>query len=86
MKWYPFDRQTCNMWIRMPPHYRNAVRLNPERIVYKGKRDELTKYFVDKILFCSRENGSRLVLEVTLGRPLISSILTIYIPLGSFLL
>ena len=51
MKWYPFDRQTCNMWIRMPPHYRNAVRLNPERIVYKGKRDELMKYFVDKILF-----------------------------------
>ena len=39
------------MWIRMPPHYRNAVRLNPERIVYKGKRDELMKYFVDKILF-----------------------------------
>ena len=80
MKWYPFDRQTCDMWISMPPYYQNVVRMNPERIVYKGKRDELTEYSVDKILFCSRESGSQLVFEVTLGRPLISSILTIYIP------
>ena len=80
MKWYPFDRQTCKMWIKMPPHSRNAVRLNPKRIKYKGKRDELTEYSVDKIIFCSRESGARLVFEVTLSRPLMSSILTIYIP------
>ena len=80
MKWYPFDRQTCDMWISMPPYYQNVVRMNPERIVYKGKRDELTEYSVDKILFCSQENGTRLVLVVTLRRPLLGSILTTFLP------
>ena len=80
MKWYPFDRQTCNMRMGMPKRYQDFVRLNPEKIEYKGNRDELTEYSVDKILFCSLENGTKLVFEVTLSRPLISSILTIYIP------
>ena len=35
---------------------------------------------VDQILFCSESNGTQLVFEVVLARPLMSSILTIYIP------
>ena len=80
MKWFPFDRQTCNIRMGMPKYYQDFVRLSPEKIEYKGNRDELTEYSVDKILFCSLESGTKLVFEVTLGRPLISSILTIYIP------
>lgn len=81
MKWFPFDRQTCNMRMSMPKHYLDFVRLNPEKIEYnKANKDELTEYSVDKILFCSLESGTKLVFEVTLVRPLISSILTIYIP------
>ena len=80
LKWYPFDRQTCNMWMKLPKHYRDFVRLNPENIKFKGNKDELTEYSVDQILFCSESNGTQLVFEVVLGRPLMSSILTIYIP------
>ena len=80
LQWYPFDRQTCNMWMKMPRHYQEFLRLNPEKIEFKGNKVELTEYSVDEILFCSQSNGTRLVFEVTLGRPLISSILTIYIP------
>ena len=81
MRWFPFDRQTCNIRMSIPKHYRDFVRLNPEKIEYnKAHKDELTEYSVDKILFCSLENGTKLVFEVTLGRPLMSSILTIYIP------
>ena len=80
LKWYPFDLQTCNMWMNMPRHYRDRVRLNPERIEYQGNKAELTEYSVDQILFCSAVNGTELVLSVTLGRPLTGSILIIYIP------
>ena len=69
------------MQMSMPKHYRDFVRLNPEKIEYNTRnKDELTEYSVDKIQFCSFESGTRLVFEVTLGRPLMSSILTIYIP------
>ena len=71
LQWYPFDRQTCNMWMKMPRHYQEFVRLNPEKIEYKGNKAELTEYSVDKILFCSAANGTELVLSVTLGRPLL---------------
>ena len=80
LKWYPFDIQTCDMKMNLPKHYRDFIRLNPEKIEYKGDRDELTEYHVDKLIFCSKSNGTHLVLEVTLNRPLISSVLTIYIP------
>ena len=80
LKWFPFDRQTCQMWMSLPKHYQDFVRLNPEKIEYKGNKEELTEYSVDKILFCSLESGTKLVFEVTLGRPIMSSILTIYIP------
>ena len=80
LQWYPFDRQTCNMWFKIPKHYRGFVRLNPEKIEHKGNKAELTEYSVDKILLCSAVNGTELVLSVTLGRPLTGSILIIYIP------
>ena len=80
LKWYPFDIQTCDMKMNLPRHYRDFIRLNPEKIEYKGDRDELTEYHVDKLIFCSKSNGAPLVFEVTLNRPLISSVLTIYIP------
>ena len=68
------------MWMSLPKHYQDFERLNPEKIEYKGNKEELTEYSVDKILFCSLESGTKLVFEVTLGRPIMSSILTIYIP------
>ena len=80
LKWYPFDCQTCYMELTFPRFYRDFVRLNPERVEYHGDKDEMTEYSVDKIRFCSEENGTRLVLVVTLGRPLLGSILTTFLP------
>ena len=65
LKWYPFDLQTCNMLMSLPKHYSFIVRLNPESIAYNtGNKNELTEYSVDKILFCSQENGTKLIFEV----------------------
>ena len=80
LKWYPFDTQTCSMLFSMPQHQRNFVRLKPQKIKYQSNGAELTEYSVDKLILCSKSNGTQLVLEVTLGRPLMGSILTIYIP------
>ena len=80
LKWFPFDHQTCNMELTFPKFYRDFVRLNPESVEYHGDKNEMTEYSVDKILFCSQENRTRLVLVVTLGRPLLGSILTIFLP------
>ena len=80
LKWFPFDHQTCNMDLTFPKFYRDFVRLNPEGVEYHGDKDELTEYSVDKMLFCSQENGTRLVLVVTLGRPLLGSVLTTFLP------
>ena len=80
LHWYPFDQQTCDMQMSLPKHYLDYVRLNPKRIDYKSDRGELTEYSVDKILFCTLSNGTKMVIEVTMSRPLISSVLTIYVP------
>ena len=80
LKWYPFDYQTCKMGMNLPGHYRDIVILNPEAIHFSGNKEELTKYSVDKLVLCSKSNRSQLVFEVTFNRPLMNSILTIYIP------
>ena len=63
LKWYPFDLQTCTMLMNLPKHY-SWVKLNPESIKYTGNKNELTEYSVDKILFCSQDNGTKLIIEV----------------------
>ena len=80
LKWFPFDHQTCNMEVTFPKFYEHFVRLNPEGVEYHGDKDEMTEYSVDKMLFCSKGNGTRLVLVVTLGRPLLGSVLTTFLP------
>ena len=80
LHWYPFDQQTCDMQMSLPKHYLDFVRLNPKRIDYNSDSEELTEYSVDKILFCTLSNGTKMVIEVTMSRPLISSVLTIYVP------
>ena len=80
LKWYPFDLQTCNMWMASPEYNQHFVKLVAKELEFAGSRNELTEYYVDNMRFCSSSNGTLLVLGVTLSRPLMSSILTIYIP------
>ena len=79
LKWYPFDLQTCNMLMNLPKHYSFIVRLNPESIAYNtGNKNELTEYSVDKILFCSQENGTKLIFEVCYFKCVLFFLLTRY--------
>ena len=68
------------MWMASPEYNQRFVKLVAKELEFAGNRDELTEYYVDNMRFCSSSNGTLLVLGVTLSRPLMSSILTIYIP------
>jgi hypothetical protein len=78
MAWYPFDRQTCTMQFYS---FNDFTALHPERLEYTGPK-KLTQYFVMNYSVCPRDIGGRKGIEVTflLGRPLVSNILTIFIP------
>ena len=68
------------MLMNLPKHY-SWVRLNPESVEYTGNKNELTEYSVDKILFCSQGNGTKLIVEVC-----ILYLCFLYIFLGVYLL
>ena len=83
LAWYPFDSQICNMKIYLNE---DAILFTPETLNYKGP-EALTQHFVKGILFCSFpiEDKSGIIVEVELGRPLIGSILTVFLPTGMLL-
>ena len=80
LRMYPFDMQVCEMVFELPSDIAEFVRLRPRKLKYEETANQLSEYLVDQISFCSRNKGEFLVVEVVLKRPLISSILTIFIP------
>ena len=79
LTWYPFDSQTCTMEVLS--QYVDLVDLNPDGISYSGP-EALTQYVVKNYRMCRTMIGSEegVVVDITLGRPLISNILTVFIP------
>jgi len=75
---YPFDTQRCTIQLKFPDFYEQFVGFKAENMFNNAK--ELATYKIEKIFFCSHANNTRLIVEITLGRPLISSILTIFVP------
>ena len=77
-KWYPFDSQVCPLIFNMSE---TNVVLRVGNIQYSGDR-ELLQYFYKSINFCNKvkkgENG--ISIEVTLGRPITSSLMTTFLP------
>lgn len=78
MVWYPFDSQTCGM------HFysiNDFTALTPLTMSYEGPV-ELAEYFVKDIMICSQtlQNKTGISVVVTLGRPLINNIFTIFTP------
>ena len=63
-----------------------GISLIPDTIHYSGPQD-LTLHFVKSVGFCSAKikGKSGIIVEVVLGRPLIGSILTVFLPTGMFL-
>ena len=87
LHWYPFDTQVCqmNMIIRLIGS-RQFTDMNPVLLKY-NKDISLAQYTLGKIQMCRSsfhgERGFRV--EVNLGRPIISNILTVFIPTTTLL-
>ena len=79
LTWYPFDSQTCTM--EFLSQYVDLVDLNPQSITYSGP-EYLTQYVVKSYRMCRAMVGLEegVVVNVTFGRPLVSNILTVFIP------
>ena len=75
---YPFDTQVCKMEFASNMY---LTKLVPD-VLEINPNISLDRYTVSKVQMCQtplRERGG-LVVEVTLGRPIISNILTVFIP------
>ena len=83
MNWFPFDTQQCQMVFSVPKDMNNFVKIVTNGHSYLGPV-ELTQYFVrDTKMFSellSEEAQQAIVYEVTLGRRLLGTILTIFVP------
>ena len=84
MKWYPFDTQECSMQYKVVNRYSDFATLVIENLSYAGPED-LTEYKVKGYRMCYVKLGQQIKydgveVKVTLGRPLISNILIVFIP------
>ena len=82
MNWYPFDTQKCRMTFAVTKDMNNFIRIIGNGHTYTGPV-ELTQYFVRNSEMFPEMIGGRqqsIVLEVTLGRRLLGTILTIFLP------
>ena len=83
MMWYPFDTQTCAMQFKIVNKFADLVDLSPQNLTYSGPSD-LAQYIVKSFKMCrvkiQSSNRERVDIEISLGRPLIANILTVFIP------
>ena len=80
MRKYPFDTQVCTMEFFSQDF--ESVVLVPGNLTFSGSKD-LTQYFVHDNWMCTGklrngEHGIKII--ITLGRPLMGSLLTVFIP------
>jgi hypothetical protein len=75
---YPFDSQTCRMEFLEENGF---MTLHPTNLTFRPGIS-LNRYFVRGVRMCrSTVSGKQaIVVEVSLGRPLVSSLLTVFIP------
>ena len=78
MRWYPFDTQLCAL--KMFPS-ESSVSLKPTRVKYKGPV-VLPQHYVKGVNICSHliKDVPGIIVEVTLGRPLTSTVLSVFMP------
>ena len=76
--WYPFDTQVCQMQIasKFP-----AAELNPVVLQY-NHNISLDRYTLSSIRMCKSaiNDLKAIVVEVTLGRPIVNNLLTVFVP------
>ena len=76
--WFPFDSQVCFLQIY---HDQQNIALRPVAVNYTGSK-KLSQHFVKSVKICNHEFDEKpgIVVEVHFGRPLVGSILTIFLP------
>ena len=78
MRWYPFDNQICTMEIIDSETFTTLI---PSSITYSGPV-ELTQYIVKGVAICqvTVRNRSGVVVKISLGRPLLGTTLSVFMP------
>ena len=78
MRWYPFNNQICKMFIT---ETETLCALIPSSVTYSGPA-ELTQHIVKGVTICKTNKMERsgIIVEVILGRPLLGTTLTVFMP------
>ena len=81
MSWYPFDTQRCGINIMIAKKAVGAIDLKLGDFYYIGAKD-LSQYYIKKTsMFNTTINGvSAVTCRITLGRRLLGTLLTVYLP------
>ena len=81
LQWYPFDTQRCEAEIGQADTMMDYVQQIPGNFTYYGPRD-LTMYFIKRTHMARKIRDGRplIVIEVTIGRRLLTFILTTILP------
>ena len=79
--WYPFDTQRCRIVLSLLGNSGEFVNLITGKLAYLGPED-LTIYFIKQttIQRMMSNDDVSVYVEVTLGRRLLSTVLTVYLP------
>ena len=77
-QWYPFDTQVCQMQIVSKF---SRTDLHPVKLHY-NKNISPDRYTLSSIRMCKSEiiEKNAIIVEVTLGRPIINNLLTVFVP------
>ena len=77
MQWYPFDTQNCTIELEAEGNSGLFIDLLSDELAYLGPK-ELSQYFVKGTSL--HHDKERVWAEIILGRRLLSTILTVYVP------
>ena len=76
--WYPFDTQVCQMQIMSKF---SKTDLHPVNLQY-NRNISLDRYTLTRVRMCEStiNNKKAIIVEVTLGRPIVNNLLTVFVP------
>ena len=81
MRFYPFDIQVCTVDLVIDGNTANFIDLLPGKLTYSGRTDLAQYYIMSQQVYSANITGKRGVqVSITLGRRLLGTILTVYVP------
>ena len=80
LAWYPFDQQECHIVLELSEKDAKYIELVPQKVTYGGPFD-LSQYHIQGLSIGQmKKTTGGIVVTVTLGRKLLNTIMTTYIP------